>query len=549
MALPKKRLGDILIDCNLISDDQLKQALAFQREKGLKLGEALTTMGLVTEDDIIWALGNQLNISFVHLNPSIVDPAVLEWVSPEFCREFRLIPLYCTGNQLSVVMVDPLDSQAIESLAQKSEKEISVSICTQFDFVQTYNQLFGPIDTEERVREAATDRISLEKAVPKGMEAPEKIINYILGQAIINKVSKVHFEPSEKGVQIRYRVHSSLVKKLEIPQRTHVEVIGKLKLLCQLNVPAASTGQAMQVGHFRVTVSGRAVNIQAMFYPTVNGEMVILKLDDSASHTAEMMNLGQNRVLEGVVNFLHANHGVLYVTGPRESGRTTSQYYFLSTYDIDRHKIVTVENPVQVSMQQITQLQVGQTGVRDVGEGLDVALRLDADLIYLDQVAGEDLVEAVAFAALGGKTVLTSFMAYDAPSSVVRLLKMTRDPVIVASSLCGFLSQRLVRVLCPNCREAIEATPEQLATLEQPIEKLFRPRGCEACHGTGYAGRRLVAEFLPLHPTLRQMMIDRQGYQEVAQFARKQGIASLPEQVLGLVSAGETSLEEYLRLF
>lgn len=547
MELPKKRLGDILIDCNLITLEQLKEALAFQKEKGLKLGAALTTMGLVTEDDIIWALGNQLNISFVHLNPDIVDRAVLEWVTPEFCREYKVLPLYCTGNQLSIVMVDPLDGQAIESLAQKSGKDISVSICTQLDFTTTYNHLFGPIDTEERVREAAApEKATLDKSVPKGLEAPEKIVNYILGQAIINNVSKIHFEPADKGVQIRYRVHSSLVKKLEIPQRTHQEVITKLKLLCQ--IPAASA-PGQQVGHFRVTVSGRVVNIQALFYPTVNGEMVILKLSDTASHTTEMMHLGQNRVLEGVVQFLHANHGVLYVTGPRESGRTTSNYYFLSTYKAEQHKIVTIENPVQVSLPNMTQIPLGQGGVNGFAEGLNVALRLDADLIYLDELADGSVVEGVAFAALGGKTLLTSFMAYDAPSSVVRLLSMTKDPVIVAASLCGFLSQRLVRTLCPACSETYAPTPEEVATLEAPPEKLVRAKGCDACHQTGYAGRTLVAEFLPQHPTLRQMIINREGYQEIAQYARKQGIPSISQQVLEMVAAGTTSLDEYLRLF
>ncbi|HNW33650.1 MAG TPA: ATPase, T2SS/T4P/T4SS family [Candidatus Ozemobacteraceae bacterium] len=555
MSTQKKRLGDILIDCNLITGDQLKQALGFQKEKGLKLGAALIELGLVSEDDIIWALGNQLNISFIHLNADIVSPAAVKLVPAEFAKEFRLIPLYQAGNQLSICMVDPLESEAVDTLAARLGLQISASICTKFDFEQAYTAIYGPLDAGERVTgdlpPAAPESSSEkgERGIPKGLEAPEKIINYILGQAIINRVDRIHFEPSDKGVVIRFRTCSCLTRKLEIPIKVHQEVIAKLKVLSQVPVPISGGAPNMAVGHFRVSVSGRWVNVQSMFYPTVNGEMVILKLNDFSNINVQIGKAGK-AALDELVGFVHANHGVLYITGPRESGRTTSHYYVLSSFDVEQQKIVTVEDPVQASLTKITQIQIGQSGIGSIKEGLDLALLLDPDVVYIDHLGDQPIVEEIAFAGLGGKTILTSFMAYDAPSSVIRLLEKTADPVVVASSLCGFLSQRLIRTLCPQCKKPGSLPADIADRLRVPTEPtIFEAAGCDACHQTGYASRTLITEFLPTSPTLRRMMIDRQGYQEFYQFARKQEIPTLEDRTLALVAAGETSVDEFLRLF
>ena len=240
MTIEKKRLGDILIDCNLITDDQLKEALSFQKENGLKLGEALIQMGLVTEDDIIWALGNQLNISFIHLSPDIVSPEVVKLISADFAKDNRLIPLYKAGSDFSVCMVDPLDSRPIEYIEGKFGVTVSVSICTALDFIETYNAVYGPLEVsnESEVEANATEAETkqMEQGIPKGMESSEKIINYILGQAIINKVDRIHFEPSDKGVLIRFRSNNILNRKIEIPVKVHHDVITRLKKLSQLSL-------------------------------------------------------------------------------------------------------------------------------------------------------------------------------------------------------------------------------------------------------------------------------------------------------------------------
>ena len=552
MAIPKKRLGDILIDCNLISDDQLKQALTFQRDRGMKLGEALIEMALVTEDDIIWALGNQLNISFIHLNPDIVDAEVSKLITPEFARDHKLMPLYKAGNQFSVCMVDPLDSKPIEFLEGKFGVEISVSICTAFDFEQTYSAIYGPIDVQEKVSTGEIDtaeKQTLERGIPKGMEGPEKVINYILGQAIINRVNRIHFEPSEKGVLIRFRTNNVLSRKIEIPVKVHHEVISRLKKLSQIPEKDLNK-EGVVVGHFRVTVSNRQVNIQSIFYPTVNGEMVILKFSDFGS-IAEQLGRGGKSAIDELINAVKTAHGVLYVTGPRESGRTTTQYCIISSYEADTRKLVTIESPVVAALPKTTQIQVGSGGIEDSLSALKLSLLLDADVIYLDNLSDANLIEEVAFAALGGKTVLTSFLAYDASNSIIKLLETGVDPVLIASSMCGVASQRLVRYLCPKCKQPADIPAEvaELLPESERSKQIYSPQGCDGCNNTGYAGRILVTEFIPANATLRQMIINRQTYHDFKSFARKQGIRSIEEKTLEMMLGGETSADEFMRLF
>ncbi len=552
MTIQKKRLGDILIDCNLISEEQLKEALGFQRDRGMKLGEALSEMGLVTEDDIIWALGNQLNISFIHLNPDIVDSEITRLITPEFARDHKLMPLYRAGNELSVCMVDPLDSRPVEFLEGKFGVTVSVSICTAFDFEQTYSAIYGPIDVQEKVAASeidSTEKQNLERGIPKGMEGPEKVINYILGQAIINKVNRIHFEPSDKGVLIRFRSNNLLTRKIEIPVKVHHEVISRLKKLSQ--IPEKDLlREGVMVGHFRVTVSNRQVNIQSIFYPTVNGEMVILKLSDFGSILEQLGRSGK-AAIEELVNAARTTHGVLYVTGPRESGRTTTQYCVISSYDTETRKLVTIESPVVAALPKTTQIQIGSGGIEDAMSGLKLALMLDADVIYLDDLSGRELTHEVTFAALGGKTVLTSFLAYDASSSIVKLMETGVDPVLLASSMCGVVSQRLVRVLCPKCRQPAEIPAEilELVNDEDKNKEIFKAKGCEGCNNTGYTGKTLVTEFLPATATLRQMIINRQTYNDFKSLARKQNISSLEDKTLEMMLNGETSADEFMRLF
>ena len=554
MSIPKKRLGDILIDCNFINEDQLKEALAFQRENGYKLGEALIQMGLVTEEDIIWSLSNQLNISFVHLSPSSVDPDVVKLISADFAKENRLMPLYKAGPELSVCMVDPLDSKSIEYLEGKFGVTVSVSICSALDFEETYNAIYGPLDVadtgevEANTSEAETKQ--MEQGIPKGMESSEKIINYILSQAIINKVDRIHFEPSDKGVLIRFRSNNVLNRKLEIPVKVHHDVITRLKRLSQLSEKDLTREGGVLVGHFKVNVTDRQINIQSIFYPTVNGEMVILHLNDNEALVQQISRSGKEAI-KNIIDCVKTTHGILYVSGPRESGRTTTQYCIISSYDAEKHKLVTIENPVVSSLTNITQLQVGSGDIISAVNGLKLSLMLDADVIYVDKTDNKELLEEMCYAALGGKTLLTGVLAYDAASSIIKLLDTGVDPVIMASSLCGFVNQRLVRMLCPDCKKE-EDIPEEIMELipeEQQKTKVYKACGCEKCNQTGYIGKMLVTEFIPATARLRQMIINKQSYLDFSNFARKQGIKSIEQETLDLVLKGVTTADEFMRLF
>lgn len=549
MEMVKKRLGDILIDCNLIGEDQLKQALGYQRERGFKLGEALISLELVTEDDIIWALGNQLNISFIHLNPQIIEPAVLKLVSPEYAKDHYIMPLYKSGNQLSICMVDPLDVDTIEYIASTTRFDISVSICTKFDFEQTFAAVYGPIEIQEKSVESelTPDKTSLDRGIPKGMEGPEKVINYVLGQAIVNRVSKIHFEPAEKGVQIRFRTCSGLVKKLDTPVKIHQEIIAKLKTLSQIQIPQGPS-VAVQSGHFRVAVTGKSISVQGLFYPTVNGEMVILKLTHSGDSARETIGK-ETALLENVGEFLRQNQGVLFVSGPHESGRTLSSYFLLNSFDLERNKAITVENPILSNLSHVTQIQMGTNGVHSFSEAFKLALNLDGDIIFVDSPDDTSIFNDICYSGLGGKTLITTVVAHDAASTILHAKGCVSDPLVLANSSSGFLSQRLIRILCAECRKPFTPSEAQMEMLKEESGNFFQPHGCDTCLHTGYSGKRLVVEFVPISAPLRQMIINNQSYQEIYHFLRKQDIPSFHESVSKMVCAGDSSFDELNRLY
>ena len=324
-----------------------------------------------------------------------------------------------------------------------------------------------------------------------------------------------------------------------------------MKKLSQLSEKDLTREGGVLVGHFKVNVSNRQINIQSIFYPTVNGEMVILHLNDIAALVDNISRSGSKEAIENILRTVQTTHGVLYVSSPRESGRTTTQYCLISSYDSEKHKLVTVEDPVVSSLPNITQLQIGTGDIIKSVDGLRLSLMLDADVIYVDKTDNRELLEEMCYAALGGKTVLTGVLAYDAASSIIKLLATGVDPVIMASSLCGFVNQRLVRMLCPKCKKEAEI-PEEIKELipeQQQNTVIYKACGCSECNQTGYIGKALVTEFIPATARLRQMIINKESYLDFSNFARKQGIKSIEQETLDLVLKGVTTADEFMRLF
>lgn len=547
----KIRLGDLLIDCNIITDEQLGEALKYQKEHGLKLGEALIEMGLTTEDDIIWAIGNQLGISQIYLSPDMVDPSVIGDITPEFAQEYRIMPLYKAGKDFSVCMVDPLDTRPIEYLETHYGVNVLVSICTSDLFNQTYEAIYGGANSVSGVAEGEMStgaERSIERGMSSGMEGVEKIVNYMLGQAIKNKFDSIHSESSDKGVVVRFRNGSILGNQKELPTKIHAEVVARLKALA--NIPA-DLPPGPKFGHFHVNVSGNQINFQAVFYPTIDGEMFVLKLKDYNSIVSSQMSEDSKNAIKQLFVSSMKNHGVLYVTGPRESGRTTTLYCVLQGYDSETHKLVTIENPVALSMPLTTQIQVGQNGIKTQNEALQLAMMIDSDVIYLDSVGDNRIIDEIGYAAIGGKTVFTTFLACDAPSAAVKLLSTGADPIVMASSLCGIANQRLVKTLCPKCKKAAAIPPEllELVSDEDKEKQIFKPVGCEACGNTGYAGKTLIVEYLPATAKLREMFREKSTYSDFRTYCKEQGIKNTEEQALELVLKGEVSADEFMRLF
>ncbi len=380
------------------------------------------------------------------------------------------------------------------------------------------------------------------------MEGVEKIVNYMLGQAIKNKFDFIHTEPSDKGVVIRFRNGSLLGNQKEIPLKVHNEVITRLKTLA--NIPE-SIMPGPKFGHFHVNVSGNQISFQAVFYPTISGEMFLLKLKDYNSIVSSQMSETSKNAIKQLFISSVKNHGVLYVTGPRESGRTTTLYCVLQGYEAETHKLVTIENPVALSMPFTTQIQIGQNGINSQNEALQLAMMIDSDVIYIDSVEDNRVIDEIGYAAIGGKTVFTTFLACDAASAAVKLLGTGADSVVMASSLCGIANQRLIKTLCPKCKQAAQIPPElaELLSDNDKSKQIFKAVGCEACGNTGYSGKTLIVEYMPATAKLRQMFRDNKTYADFRNYTKEHGIKTVEEQALDLVLKGEVSADEFMRLF
>ncbi|NLM16339.1 MAG: Flp pilus assembly complex ATPase component TadA [Candidatus Riflebacteria bacterium] len=551
MTVEKKRLGDILTDCNLITAEQVAEALKYQKANDIRLGEALIELGFVTEDDIIWALGNQLNLSCIHLNMDIIDPEVVPMISPEFALQYRIIPLYRAGNQLNVCMTDPLDSRPIEYLEKKYSVNVSVSIAKAKDFEAVYPLLYGQSasangDMPPQIEALGEGDMHAESE--KDLQTPDKVLNYILSNALASSVEKIHFETSDDNVAVRFRKHGVLMTKLEIPLKLHSEILQRVKKLSNIPEDAA---ESVLSGHFRVVSSnsGKRAYLSCMFYPGAESESLIISISD-VENVVNTMDPSSREAIDLLGESLLANSGVLYLSGPGESGKTVTQHILLKKFDVTASKIVTIEKNIESIVPMVTQLKVGTDGFSETHDAVKLAVKLDADVIMLDCEDNADSCELLAYSAAGGKTVVISLSAVDACDSVIRLLEVV-DPRLLASSLCGFAHQRLVRTLCPACKKPVEFPDELKKYLPEHYweHKLYEPTGCPQCNSTGNLRKKMLLEYYPINSELTELIIESPDYSKLKEYGARQGIRSCEEQALQLLLDGEIAPKEFMRQF
>lgn len=545
---PRKMLGERLVERGVLTERQLDLAVREQRRTGAMLGEILTQLGLVTPQTLSAVLAEQGGVSYVDLSEIDIAPEVLALVPEGVARRLNLVPLAREEDNLLVAMGNIYDIEAITELESLTRLRVQVRGAAEDDIHGKINEAYGERKTIEEVIEEA-----IQAAVGEGRDLQAelpvvRLVDQLMVKAIRERATDLHVQPSERTMLTRYRVDGILVQGPSLPKAVQQAVVARLKILAEVNI--AET-RLPQDGKFQFGVGRRRFDVRASFLPSTHGEKVVLRFLDKTKLVMGLDQLGMpERIFEQFRQLLLRPHGVLLVTGPTGSGKTTTLYSALNSINGSDRCIVTVEDPVEYELPLITQVQVNVKSGLTFAAGLRSILRQDPDIILIGEIRDGETASIAVRAAMTGHLVLSTLHTNDPVSALPRLQDMGLSRLELAAALQGVLAQRLLRVNCQACAAPYEPDPESLALLKphQREGKWERGKGCSLCGHTGIRGRRPIHDLLYVSPAIRERIASGGSLAEIEGQARKEGKTSLFEHALHLAQQGLTTLEEALRV-
>lgn len=545
---PRKMLGERLVERGVLTERQLDLAVREQRRTGAMLGEILTQLGLVTPQTLSAVLAEQGGVSYVDLSEIDIAPEVLALVPEGVARRLNLVPLAREEDNLLVAMGNIYDIEAITELESLTRLRVQVRGAAEDDIHGKINEAYGERKTIEEVIEEA-----IQAAVGEGRDLQAelpvvRLVDQLMVKAIRERATDLHVQPSERTMLTRYRVDGTLVQGPSLPKAVQQAVVARLKILAEVNI--AET-RLPQDGKFQFGVGRRRFDVRASFLPSTHGEKVVLRFLDKTKLVMGLDQLGMpERIFEQFRLLLQRPHGVILVTGPTGSGKTTTLYSALNSINGSDRCIVTVEDPVEYELPLITQVQVNVKSGLTFAAGLRSILRQDPDIILIGEIRDGETASIAVRAAMTGHLVLSTLHTNDPVSALPRLQDMGLSRLELAAALQGVLAQRLLRVNCQACAAPYEPDAESLAVLKphQREGKWERGKGCSLCGHTGIRGRRPIHDLLFVSPALRERIASGGNLAEIEGQARKEGKTSLFEHALHLAQQGLTTLEEALRI-
>ncbi|MCF8026565.1 MAG: Flp pilus assembly complex ATPase component TadA [Desulfobacteraceae bacterium] len=558
----KKRLGEMLIEEGLLSQEELENALQQQKRTGQKLGQFLVGNNICREDDIVNMLARQLRIDRYDPSRYPIDFNLAEIISPDTAKDKRAIPVAKAGNVLRVATPDPLDIDALDSLEVMTNLEIEPVVCTEADFEQAYNSLYGLYrgmddvmksvdeditavqDEEEGGHPADQDVHALESQAD---QAPViKLVNSILAQAVNQGASDVHISPEKNRVQVRFRVDGRLREVPAPSKKLMPALISRIKILSNMDI---SVTRVPQDGRFTVTMNKREVNVRASCIPTIHGENVVLRLLDMSASTYKLDDLGMNADdLQKMENSIAKPYGMILSTGPTGSGKSTSLYAILRRINRQDINIITLEDPVEYRVAGIRQVQLNTRAGMTFASGLRSMLRQDPDVIMVGEMRDAETARIGVQSAMTGHRVLSTVHTNDAAGAIARLVDMGVEPFLISSTLLVSFAQRLLRRVCPHCAEPYTPSEQGLRSLglEHTADCNFlQGRGCNMCMNTGYKGRTAVFEVLRVDEQVQDMIMKQASAAQLNRALIQAGkLTTLAEDAAKKVCHGETTVEE-----
>lgn len=551
MLIKRKRLGDLLVEVGLLTMEQLEKALGVQKKTGDRIGNILINLGYVTETSMIEVLEFQLGVPHINLSNLTINQEVAASITLALAERYQIIPIEKKGKKIKLAMADPTNFYAIDDVRRVTGCEIEPLIAAEREIMQAIHQSYGVKDIVEK----AVNKMQLEDVIIDTNtvdDAPViSIVNSLISQAVKDQASDIHIEPLDKSLRVRFRIDGILREVVTFPKALHATLLSRIKIMSEMDI---SERRLPQDGRIKTTESGGEIDIRVSTLPTILGEKVVLRILDKSTVMLDMNGLGLSEQNFSLYRNLYAkSYGMVLVTGPTGSGKTTTLYSTLSEINAPGKNIITVEDPVEYRLDGVNQVQVNHKAGLDFANGLRSILRQDPNIIMVGEIRDVETAEIAIRAALTGHLVFSTLHTNDAAGAIARLVDMGVAPFLVASSVLGVVAQRLVRVICPQCMEQYSPPPDSLERIflgTAPDEELtlYRGKGCPLCGHTGYKGRMAIHEVIPVSSAVREAINHRVSSDGLNDIAIREGMVTLRQDGIAKACSGLTTIAEVMRV-
>ncbi|MBF0521463.1 MAG: Flp pilus assembly complex ATPase component TadA [Candidatus Omnitrophica bacterium] len=566
-TIKEKVLEDLIIS-RKISKSELEFAKEIQYNKGISLDKALIDQGLIQEEELLSLLVQELNVPFVNLSKYKIDPALKEIIPQKVAYQYRIVPLSVLGNVMTIAVSDPLNVFVVDDLKNITGKQIDIVMSLEKEIVKAMENYYGLQSTatvtevsQDIQKDIASDafEIVMEGEVPEHMasvideseKAPIiRMVNLVIEEAIRQRASDIHIEPAMDVVRVRYRIDGALREILEIPKENQNAVIVRIKIMSRLDITA---NQVPQDGRFKLKISHKEIDFRVSLLPTTFGQKVVMRVLDKRNLSSGLSGLGLNeRSLAILREGIHKPFGMILVTGPTGSGKSTTLYSIINELNTVDRNIITIEDPVEYLIEGLTQIQTRSEIGLTFAEGLRAVLRQSPDVVMVGEIRDNETADIAIKASLTGQIVLSTLHTNDAAGALTRLVDMGVEPFLVGSSLILVTAQRLCRKVCPQCKEPVAIDENTLKRLKYdlaPKVVFYHGKGCDLCHQTGYFGRTSITEILEIDDNIRYMLLSGDSSDKIKEYAlKKKGMTTLWADAMDKCVSGIISLEEVLRV-
>jgi type IV pilus assembly protein PilB len=549
MRQARKRLGDLLIEEGLITPEQLQSTIE-QKDSNQKLGDALLQRGYLTEQQLVEVLEYQLGIPRVSLFHYPFDPNLFSLITKETAKRNLIIPLKREGNKLFVAMVNPMDFIVIDDLRLSTGFHIEPALATKDDILRTINKYYDVDDgLDELLDELPINDRDRNDDVTDQNSPIVRLVNQILTNAVIQRASDIHIDPQETKVVVRYRVDGVLRNERVLPRNMQSVLTARIKIMSNLDI---TEHRVPQDGRIKLNLDFHPVDLRVSTLPTVYGEKIVMRLLDMGSTLNDLNKLGFNALnMKRFTEMIEKPTGIVLITGPTGSGKSSTLYAALNKLNSEEVNIITVEDPVEYQLEGINQIQVNTNVGMTFAAGLRSILRQDPNIIMVGEIRDKETAEVAIRASLTGHLVLSTLHTNDSIGTVTRLIDMGVEPFLLASSLSGIVSQRLVRKVCRDCAEIQEPSKREIeifAKRGMKIEKITRGKGCSSCSMTGYKGRLALHEVLVINDEMSRAIMNGESFQKMKELANKNKTIFLLDDGLLKIKQGLTTTEEVLKV-